>query len=411
MVLNYLFLFLILGGLLFGIITALLSDRPEVFQQIVSAIFDQSATTIQIAITLTGVLCFFMGLMKVAEKSGAMEHLAVKIGPLLGILFPSVPKGHPALSSIFMNLSANLLGLDNAATPLGLQTMKHLQDINPDKERASDAMIMFIALNASGLTLIPISIIGFRMEAGAANPTDVFLPILLATLASTITAVGLIAVKQKINLLQKPFLLLLTCISLLVGGIIFLRHNTSSEQFNLYTTVVAALLLLTIIAAIFVRGIVSKINVYDAFVEGAKEGVGTVVKIIPYLLAMLVAIGVFRASGGMDTIIGAVKWLFSTMGWQTDWVEALPTMLMKPLSGNGARALMVDAMHTFGADSFVGRLVSVVQGSTDTTLYIVALYFGSIGIKKIRYTVSYSLLADLAGAIVAIIVTYLFFTA
>ncbi|MBB6274963.1 nucleoside recognition domain-containing protein [Porphyromonas circumdentaria] len=409
MALNYLFLLFILGGVLFSVITALLSDRPEVFQQIVSAIFDQSTNAIQIVITLTGVLCFFMGVMKVAERSGAMERLALKISPLLGMLFPSIPKGHPVLSSIFMNLSANLLGLDNAATPLGLQSMQHLQDINLDKNKASDAMIMFIALNASGLTLIPISVIAFRLEAGAANPTDVFLPILLATLASTMTAVTLVALKQKINLLQKPFLLLLFSLALLITGIAILRNSLSPEAFSLYTTMCASLLLLGIISLILIRGIVAKINVYDAFVEGAKEGISTAVKIVPYLLAMLVAIGVFRASGGMDVIIEAVKWFFSFIGVKTDWVEALPTILMKPLSGNGARALMVDTMHTFGADSLVGRLASVVQGSTDTTFYIIALYFGSVGIKKIRYTAGFSLLADLAGAIAAIIITYLFF--
>ncbi|KGN97542.1 membrane protein [Porphyromonas gingivicanis] len=410
MALNYLFLLFILGGVLFGVVTALFSNRPDVFQQIVTAIFDQSTNAIQITITLTGVLCFFMGLMKVAERSGAMERLAVKISPLLSMLFPSIPKGHPVLSSIFMNLSANLLGLDNAATPLGLQTMKQLQGINPNKGTASDAMIMFIALNASGLTIIPISIIAFRLEAGATNPTDVFLPILLATLASTLTAITLIALKQKINLLQKPFLFLLGFIALLIAGVVVLRNSLSSEVFALYTTMFAALLLLAIISLIFIRGIRAKINVYDAFVDGAKEGIGTAVKIVPYLLAMLVAIGVFRASGGMDVVIEAVRWLFSLIGVRTDWIEALPTMLMKPLSGNGARALMVDAMHTFGADSLVGRLASIVQGSTDTTFYIIALYFGSIGVKKIRYTVGVSLLADLVGAIAAIVITYLFFT-
>lgn len=409
MFLNYLFIGFFVLALLAGIVSAISFGDTEVFQRIITATFEQSNNAVQISIALIGVLCFWMGIIKIAEKSGLMERLAQGISPLLGALFPSIPKGHPAMSAIFMNLSANILGLDNAATPIGLQAMQQLETLNPKKGTATDAMIMFIALNASGLTLIPSSIMAFRMQAGAANPTDVFIPILLATLASTMVAVSLVALRQGISLFQRPLLLLFTFIALIIGGVFALHYFLPAATFSIGTTITVSLLLLLLIIGIMLYGLKKKVNVYDAFVTGAKGGFSTAVKIIPYLLAMLVGIGVFRASGAMDVLIEGVRYIVTSIGIKADWVEALPTMLMKPLSGSGARALMVDTMQTYGADSLVGRLASIVQGSTETTLHVATIYFGSIGIKRIRYAIGYSLLADFAGCLAAIGITYLFF--
>lgn len=347
--------------------------------------------------------------MSVGEKSGLIPRMAKGISPLLRTLFPSIPQGDSAMGKIFMSISANLLGLDNAATPLGLETMKRLQELNKEPDRASDAMIMFLAINASGLTLIPTSIMAFRMQAGASNPADVFFPILLATLVSTIVAILLVGARQRIKLWQAPLLLFFGGIALLIALIVLLKQQLSPEMFGTCTTLAASLLLLTTIVLFLISGVRARIKIFETFVEGAKGGFTTAVNIIPYLVAMLVGVAVFRASGALDYIIEALRQFVLLLGADSEWVEALPTMLVKPLSGSGSRALMVDAMQTYGADSLVGRIASIVQGSTDTTLYIVAVYYGAVKVKQTRYTIGYSLLADAAGIIASVLIGYLFF--
>ena len=381
----------------------------QVFTEIINASFASAKTGFEISIGLTGILSLWLGIMKIGEKGGVVQAFARIASPVFSKLFPGLPKGHPATGSIFMNFSANLLGLDNAATPMGLQAMKQLQELNPRKDEASNAMIMFLCINASGLTLIPITIMMYRAQLGAANPSDVFLPIMLATFTSTLVAILAVCIKQRINLLQRNLLLFFGGAILFIGGVFFLFRLMSQEQVSLYSTLFANTLLFTIICGFIVSGLRKRLNVYEAFIEGAKEGFRTAVTIIPYLVAILVAIGIFRASGAMDFLIDCVRWAVGAVGLNTDFVEALPTILMKPLSGSGARGMMLDAMNTYGADSFVGRLSSIVQGSCDTTFYVVALYYGSVGIKNTRYTVPCALLADLAGAIAAILIAYLFF--
>ena len=347
--------------------------------------------------------------MKIGEKGGVILSFARFASPVFSKLFPDIPKGHPVTGSIFMNFSANLLGLDNAATPVGLKAMQQLQELNQEKNSASNPMIMFLCINASGLTLIPITIMMYRAQLGAANPSDVFLPIMLTTFSSTLVAIMAVCFRQRINLLQKNLLLFFGGMFLFIGGLIMLFRSLDQEQVSLYSTVFANTLLFTIICGFIVCGMRKRINVYESFIEGAKEGFHTAVTIIPYLVAILVGIAIFRASGAMDFVIDAVRLGIGSLGLNTDFVEALPTMLMKPLSGSGARGMMLDAMSTYGADSFVGRLSSIIQGSCDTTFYVVALYYGSIGIKNTRYTVPCAMLADLAGALVAIAMAYLFF--
>lgn len=410
MALNYIFVGFFFIAFLVAVYTFCTTGDWAVFNRLMTATFDQSKNGFEISLYLTGVLSLWLGLLKVAERAGLIQTLGRLASPVLTKLFPSVPKEHPAMGNIFMNISANVLGLDNAATPLGLNTMKSLQELNASKETPSDAMLMFIALNASGLTIIPTSIIAFRLQAGAANPADVFFPILLSTTASTLVAVLLVGLKQRINLLCRPILLFLIALGALFGGILYASRVLPTDTFRDLSTGVSSLLLLAVIMLFFIAGLRKRVNVYDAFIDGAKEGFSTAVGIIPYLVAMLVGIGVFRASGAMDMVLEAVRWLTGWIAVDNRWVEALPTMLMKPLSGSGARALMVDAMQTHGADSFIGRLCCTVQGATDTIFYVVALYLGSIGIKRSSYVLGYSLLADLAGVIVAVLVTYLFFS-
>lgn len=409
MVLNYIFIafFVIAGVVALGALC--LSGDFSVFERIMSATFEQSKNGFEISLYLTGVLSLWLGFLRIAERSGLIDTFARLVSPVLSVLFPSVPKGHPAMGNIFMNISANVLGLDNAATPLGLKTMNALQELNPRKDEPSDAMMMFIALNASGLTIIPTSIIAFRMQAGASNPADVFIPILLATTVSTLTAMLLVGLRQRINLLAPPLLLVYALVALLFGGIYYASTAVSLEVFSRVSAGISAMMLVGMMLLFLLSGLLRGVNVYDAFIEGAKEGFTTAVGIIPYLIAMLVGIGVFRASGAMDLLSSGLTAVVSWLGLDTSWVEALPTMLMKPLSGSGARGLMVDAMQTHGADSFVGRLACTVQGACDTTFYVIALYLGSIGIKRSSYVLGYSLLADLAGCIAAVLATYLFF--
>lgn len=381
----------------------------EVFPAIINSTFDSSKTAFEISLGLTGVLSLWMGIMQIGEKGGVIGFFSKVLSPLFCRLFPDIPKGHPVTGSIFMNLAANMLGLDNAATPLGLKAMEGLQSLNPQKDTASNPMIMFLVLNTSGLTLIPISIMVYRAQMGAAQPTDVFIPILLATFFSTLAGIIAVSLYQRIQLLNRTILLFLGGTSLVIATIIYLFTTMEKEQINVWSTTLANVFLFVIIIGFILAGIRKRINVYDAFVEGAKEGFTTAVRIIPYLVAILVAIGVFRASGCMDYLIQGVGRLVELCGSDSDFVAALPTALMKPLSGSGARGMMVDAMNTYGADSFVGRLACIFQGSTDTTFYILAVYFGSVGVVKTRHAVPCGLLADLAGIIAAICMGYLFF--
>ena len=409
MVLNYIWIAFFLIAFVVAVGKLVIGGDTAVFTEIINASFASAKTGFEIPLGLTGIWSLWLGIMKSGEKGGLIQAFARLAAPVFSKLFPDIPRDHPVTGSIFMNLSANLLGLDNAATPMGLKAMQQLQDLNPNKESASNSMVMFLCINASGLTLIPITIMMYRAQLGAANPSDVFLPIMLATFTSTLVAILAVCVRQKINILQRNLILFFGGLGLFIGGLVWLFNSMEQEQVSLYSTLFANTLLFTIICGFIISGMRKKINVYDAFIEGAKEGFQTAITIIPYLVAILVGIGVFRASGAMDFIIQGVRFGIASIGLNTDFVEALPTMLMKPLSGSGARGMMLDAMNTYGADSFVGRLSSIVQGSCDTTFYVVALYYGSVGIRNTRYTVQCALLADLAGAIAAIAMAYLFF--
>ena len=409
MVLNYIWIAFFLIAFVVAIGKLVIGGDTAVFTEIINASFASAKTGFEISLGLTGILSLWLGIMKIGEKGGVIQAFARLAAPVFSKLFPDIPRDHPVTGSIFMNLSANLLGLDNAATPMGLKAMQQLQELNPNKESASNSMVMFLCINASGLTLIPITIMMYRAQLGAANPSDVFLPIMLATFTSTLVAILAVCVRQKINILQRNLILFFGGLGLFIGGLVWLFNSMEQEQVSLYSTLFANTLLFTIICGFIISGMRKKINVYDAFIEGAKEGFQTAITIIPYLVAILLGIGVFRASGAMDFIIQGVRFGIASIGLNTDFVEALPTMLMKPLSGSGARGMMLDAMNTYGADSFVGRLSSIVQGSCDTTFYVVALYYGSVGIRNTRYTVQCALLADLAGAIEAIAMAYLFF--
>ena len=409
MVLNYIWIAFFLIAFVVAIGKLVIGGDTAVFTEIINASFASAKTGFEISLGLTGILSLWLGIMKIGEKGGVIQAFARLAAPVFSKLFPDIPRDHPVTGSIFMNLSANLLGLDNAATPMGLKAMQQLQELNPNKESASNSMVMFLCINASGLTLIPITIMMYRAQLGAANPSDVFLPIMLATFTSTLVAILAVCVRQKINILQRNLILFFGGLGLFIGGLVWLFNSMEQEKVSLYSTLFANTLLFTIICGFIISGMRKKINVYDAFIEGAKEGFQTAITIIPYLVAILVGIGVFWASGAMDFIIQGVSFGIASIGLNTDFVEALPTMLMKPLSGSGARGMMLDAMNTYGADSFVGRLSSIVQGSCDTTFYVVALYYGSVGIRNTRYTVQCALLADLAGAIAAIAMAYLFF--
>ena len=409
MVLNYIWVAFFIIAFVIAVIKLVFMGDYDVFPAMMDSTFASSKTAFEISLGLTGVLSLWLGIMKIGEKGGIIDVFARLLSPIFTKLFPDIPKGHPVTGSIFMNISANMLGLDNAATPLGLKAMEQLQELNTKKDTASNPMIMFLVLNTSGLTLIPISILVYRAKMGAAQPTDVFVPILLATFFSTLAGIVVTSLYQRINLINKTMLLTLGGLSLAVAAIIWGFSQMDKDRMNLVSTSVANIMLMTIIIGFIVAGLRKKVNVYDAFIEGAKEGFQTAVRIIPYLIAILVGIGVFRASGAMDMIVDGVRWTVETCGANSDFVGALPTALMKPLSGSGARGMMVDAMTTYGADSFIGRLSCIFQGSTDTTFYILAVYFGSVGIRYTRHAVTCGLLADLAGIIAAIFICYLFF--
>ena len=409
MVLNYIWIAFFLIAFVIASFRLIFLGDLQVFPEIINSTFASSKTAFEISLGLTGVLSLWLGIMKIGEMGGVINWFAKVLSPIFCKLFPQIPKGHPVTGSIFMNLAANMLGLDNAATPLGLKAMEGLQKLNPEKETASNSMIMFLVLNTSGLTLIPISIMVYRAQLGAAQPTDVFVPILLTTVFSTLIGILTVSFYQHINLLNRTILSFLGGISLTVAGIIYFFHTLSRSEIDAFSTTIANVFLFVVIIGFIVAGIRKKINVYNAFIEGAKEGFQTAVRIIPYLVAILVAIGVFRASGAMDYLIQGIEALVKGCGLNSDFVGGLPTAFMKPLSGSGARGLMVDAMTTYGADSFVGRLSCIFQGSTDTTFYILAVYFGSVGVSRTRHAVPCGLLADTAGIISAIFICYLFF--
>lgn len=409
MVLNWIWIGFFIIAFVIAVIKLVFWGDFDVFPAMMDSTFSSSKTAFEISLGLTGVLSLWLGIMKIGEKGGVVSVLARILSPIFTKLFPDIPKGHPVTGSIFMNIAANMLGLDNAATPLGLKAMEQLQDLNQKKDTASNPMIMFLVLNTSGLTLIPISILVYRAQMGAAQPTDIFIPILLATFFSTLAGIIITSLYQKINLFNRTMLLTLGGAALVVASVIWGFGQMDSLLMNKVSTSAANIMLMLIIIAFILAGVRKKINVYDAFIEGAKEGFTTAVRIIPYLVAILVGIGVFRASGAMDMLIDGIKYGVEACGGNTDFVGALPTALMKPLSGSGARGMMVDAMTTYGADSFVGRLSCIFQGSTDTTFYILAVYFGSVGIVKTRQAVACGLLADLAGIIAAIAIAYLFF--
>ena len=409
MVLNYIWVSFFILAFVIALARMVFMGDMEVFPAMMNSTFDSSKTAFEISLGLTGVLSLWLGIMKIGERGGVINVLARMLSPVFSKLFPDIPKGHPVTGSIFMNMAANMLGLDNAATPLGLKAMEQLQELNTRKDTATNPMIMFLVLNTSGLTLIPVSIMVYRSQLGAAQPTDIFIPILLATFFSTIAGLTITSIYQKINLLNKVMVLTLGGMAAIVSLIIWGFGQMSKDTMNVVSTSVANILLMTIIVLFIFAGLRKKVNVYDAFIEGAKDGFTTAVRIIPYLVAILVGIGVFRASGAMDMLVDGIGWCVSAVGGDSQFVGALPTALMKPLSGSGARGMMVDAMTTYGADSFVGRLSCVFQGSTDTTFYILAVYFGSVNIRYTRHAVACGLLADLAGVVAAIAIAYMFF--
>ncbi len=409
MVLNYIWVAFFLVAFLVAFCKLIFLGDTAVFPAIVNSTFDMAKLGFELSLGLTGVMALWLGIMKIGEKGGVINFLSRLVSPLFVRLFPGIPKGHPATGSIVMNLAANMLGLDNAATPLGLKAMNEMQELNPHKEQASNAQIMFLVLNTSGLTLIPISVMVYRAQMGSVNPSDVFIPILIATFFSTLAGIIAVSVYQKINLLDKAILSYLGGMTLLISGITYLFSIMPQEQANTVSTVAGNFILLSIIIAFIIAGVIKKANVYDTFIEGAKEGFSIAIKIIPYLIAILVAIGVFRASGAFDYFLFAISRGVTLLGVNADFVPALPVAFMKPLSGSGARGLMVEAMSTYGVDSFVGHLAATLQGATDTTFYIIAVYFGSVGIKNTRYAITCGLIADFFGIIAAILVAYLFF--
>ena len=408
MALNYIWIAFFFIAFIFGIISLLMGDTT-IFEKMVKATFESSETAFTTSLNLTGILALWLGIMKIGEQAGVVNVLARMLSPFLSKLFPDIPRNHPVMGSIFMNIASNMLGLDNAATPTGLKAMSQMQELNTKKDTATNPMIMFLVLNTSGLTIIPTAILGYRSMYGAAQPTDVFIPILLATTIATLVGILLTAGWQRINIFQPTLLLGLIGLIGFVGVVIWSFGQMDKQTMATVTSIASNLILMTIIVLFIAAGLLKKINVYKAFIEGAKEGFHTAVRIIPYLVAILVAVGVFRASGGMELMMKGIRWFVETCGLDTRFVDALPTALMKPLSGSGARGLMIEAMKTYGADSFVGRLSCIFQGSTDTTFYILAVYFGSVSIKYTRHAVACGLLADLAGVIAAIAICYIFF--
>ena len=409
MTLNYIWIAFFVIAFVVGLCKLIFTGDLGIFTEMMNATFAAAKNGFEISLGLTGVLSLWLGFMKIGERGGVVDGLARVGAPIFSRLFPDIPKGHPATGSIFMNIAANMLNLDNAATPLGLKAMKEMQELNPNKNTASDPMIMFLVLNASGLTIIPITIMVYRAQMGAANPADIFVPLMIATFVATLVGVFVVCIKQKIKLYDKVLLGFFGGIILFISLMVLGVKSLPQEKVSLYSSLIANCFLFSVIISFIIAGMRKKINVYDAFIEGAKDGFKTAVMIIPFLIAMLVGIALFRASGAMNFLTDGLVYLVSAVHLPTDWVDAFPTALMKPLSGSGARGMMLDAMQTYGADSFTGRLASIFQGSTDTTFYLVAVYYGAVSIKNTRYTIGVSLLADLAAVIAAIFVCYLFF--
>lgn len=409
MALNYIWIFFFVVAFVIGLIKLIFFGDTTIFSEMMNSTFDMAKTGFEVSLGLTGVLTLWMGIMKIGEKGGVVKVFSRLVGPFFNKLFPSLGKEHPAYGSIMMNIAANMLNLDNAATPMGLKAMKEMQETNPSTDTASDAQIMFLVLNASGLTIIPISIMVYRAQLGAVNPSDVFIPILLATFFSTLAGLMAVAWHQKINLLDRTILSYLGGLTVFIGAIIWYFSGLEKEQIQSISSVASNLIIFSVIIGFIVLALRKKVNVYDAFIEGAKDGFQTAIMIIPYLIAILVAIGVFRTSGALEWMISGISWTFQQMGINTDFIPALPTALMKPLSGSGARGMMVDVMRNYGADSFAGRVACTIQGSADTTFYILAVYFGSVGIKNTRYALTCGLIADFVGIIAAISMAYLFF--
>jgi len=409
MILNYIWIGFLLIAFIVACVQLLFFGNTQIFSDIMTAAFDSAKSGFEVSLGLTGALSLWLGVMKIGEKGGVLERLSNIVAPFFVKIFPEIPKGHPALASMFMNLSATMLGLGNAATPVGLKAMREMQELNAEKDKASNSMILFLVLNTAGLTLIPISVMVYRAQLGAINPADVFIPILLATFISFIAGLVMVSIVQKINLFNRVVLGTLGGITALIGGIIFFLSGLPKEQIAQYSSFAANFILLSIIISFISMAIIRKINVYDSFIEGAKEGFQVAIDIIPYLVAILVAIGMFRASGALTFITDGIRWLIGLTGINTEFVDALPTALMKPLSGSGARGMMIETMRLHGADSFVGRLSSIIQGSTETTFYIIAVYFGSVGIKNTRYAIVCGLFADAIGIAAAIFLGYLFF--
>lgn len=409
MALNYIWIFFFVVAFVIGLVKLIFFGDMHIFSEMMSSTYDMAKNGFEISLGLTGVLTLWMGIMKIGEKGGIVKVFSKVVGPFFNKLFPSLGKDHPAYASIMMNIAANMLNLDNAATPMGLKAMKEMQESNPNPDTASDAQIMFLVLNASGLTIIPVSIMVYRAQLGAANPSDIFIPVLLATFFSTLAGLLAVAWHQKINLLDKTILAYLGGITVFIGALIWYFSGLPKEQIQTISSVSSNVIIFSVIVGFILLAIRKKVNVYNAFIEGAKDGFQTAIMIIPYLIAILVAIGVFRASGAMEWLISGVEWLFHKLGINTDFIPALPTALMKSLSGSASRGMMVDAMRTYGADSFVGRVASTIQGSSDTTFYILAVYFGSVGIKNTRYALTSALIADFTGGVAAISMAYLFF--
>ena len=409
MALNYIWIGFFALTFVFALFESIVNGDIDIWSRVMSSSFDSAKTAFELSLGLTGVLSLWMGIMKIGEKGGVIPFFGRLVSPLFTRLFPGIPKNHPAMGSIFMNISANMLGLDNAATPLGLKAMQHMQELNPKKDTATDAMLMFLVLNASGLVLIPIGIMTYRASCGAANPTDVFVPILIATFVSTLFGIVSLCLKQRIKIFDRVILTWLLGLLAVVVGVVWYFSTLTPEQMQRYSSFVANIILFGVILMFIGAGVRKRINVYENFIEGAKDGFKTAVMIIPYLVAILVAIGMFRASGAMGVMTGAVSELVKAMGFDSTWVEALPTALMKPLSGTGSRGLMVDVINHFGVDSLVARIAGCIQGSTDTTFYILAVYFGSVGVKKTRYAVPFALMADVVGSITGVAVAYFFF--
>lgn len=409
MLLNYIWIAFFIIAFLVALVKLIVFQDTQIFPDIFQSTFDMAKTGFELSLYLTGVMTLWLGIMKIGEKAGIIKMMARLVGPFFSRLFPSIPKEHPAIGSMIMNFSANMLGLDNAATPIGLKTMQEMQELNPNKDTASDAQIMFLVLNTSGLSIIPLSILIDRTTAGATNPTDVFIPILIATFCSTIIGLIVVSIYQKINLLDKVILGYLGGATLIIMGIVYYFSSIPQEQVQSISNLASSIIIFSVMIFFITLGFLKKVNVYESFIDGAKDGFNISIRIIPYLVAILVAVGVFRASGALTYLVEGIKYIVASLGLNTDWVEALPTALMKPLSGGTARGMNFELMKTFGADSFVGRLSSIFRGATETTFYIIAVYFGSVNIKKIRYAAAAGLLADLAGIIAAIFVGYLFF--